>query len=55
MAARTEVEKLREELNRVKAESSSNLFGENVKLLLGNRAFSCYFAAQEMVKEERKK
>ena len=50
MAARTEVEKLREELNRVKAESSSNLFGEN-----GNRAFSCYFAAQEMVKEERKK
>ena len=54
MAARTEVEKLREELNRVKAESTNNLFGENVKLL-GNHAFSCYFAAQEMVKEERKK
>ena len=54
MAARTEVEKLREELNRVKAESSSNLFGENVKLLR-NFAFSCYFAAQEMVKEERKR
>jgi len=28
MAARTEVEKLREELNRVKAESSNNLFGD---------------------------
>ena len=42
MVAQSEVEKLREELNRVRAEGGGNLFGKNILLrLVGWLVGSC--------------